>query len=306
MLVSSLGFASSLPELRKAAFLGLDTCQNVIRSDETRLYVGFGSYLPREHTSGSLQVIELAHPENKVMLNTPDAVMDVHAVGDRLFALTYTTIEEWNLTTLQHVGSYRTWLTEAPTRYKDHATGFYFYNNQFFISHGRLGFTVFDISQNKVVDQQRVFEDQLPLESMAMDIAGFGDRAILLFDNFTMTAPGKPGAFRGLAVLDLKSHAIVQKADGLDPGAESVSVIGDAVIVGINPPVWKYSLKKLLNTPTTARELILWKFPGQEGMGIKKFFFDEQYMYACFTQPKPGQFSKFKPVVFNRKDLKLD
>lgn len=89
LFLTAFAFAQDLPELRKAAFLSADSCQNVVRDDGQRLYIGFGSYLPRTNTSGSVRIIELADPSRQTTLRAPDGVVDIHAVGNRLFALTY-------------------------------------------------------------------------------------------------------------------------------------------------------------------------------------------------------------------------
>ena len=296
----------ALMEVRKAAFLNASSCQNVMRSDDERLYLGFGSYLPRESTEGHLEVIALREgADSKVSLKTLDGVVDVKAVGDRLFVLTYSGIEEWSLKTYDRVALYPTYMKSGSFGYKEHATGFYFHGNRFYISHGRLGYSVFDIQKNRLIDQRRLIPEQLPLESMAVDISGAGDKAIIAMDNFTLVKQGAP-AFRGFVVLDLNTGGVIKKVSGLDPGVESIQVVGDSVIVGFNPPVWKFNLKEILEgfgevSPVQR----VWRFPGGSH-GVKKAYFDEKYMYACFLQSTPSGWYRKKPTVFSRGELTLD
>jgi hypothetical protein len=120
------------------------------------------------------------------------------------------------------------------------------YDGLLFISHGRLGLSIFDPNAKKVLSTEQLVPSQLPLESQAVDIALSGSTAILAMDNFTMVKQGKP-ALRGFVVYDLKSHKVLKELLGLDPGASSIAISGPTVIVGYDGAIWKFDLNSILN-----------------------------------------------------------
>ena len=197
-------------------------------------------------------------------------------------------------------------ILDRPFKYKETPSGFYLYQDKLIISHGRLGFSVFDITKRKVVSQQKFLPEQFPLESMAIGVAGFEHFAIFAVDNFTLSDPGTKTAFRGLLVVDLDTGAILRKIPGLDPGAESIQLMGNRVFVGFNPPIWKYDLQTILSTNKAAPISVVSQLP-ENGMFVGKTEYDEENVYGCYNTLSPQTHQGIvKPVGFSRKDLKLD
>lgn len=298
--ISSAFASTSVSDLRKAA-LESSNCQNFVRFDDSRLFLGFGG-----KGGGQVKVIDLNNPAGVQLLPIAHAAIDAASSGNRLFVLTSADMEEWDLTTFKKVASYKTSSLNRPYRYEENPTGFYLYGNQLYISHGILGFSVFDIDQKTLIDQQSLLSEQLPLQSMAVDIAGTGDgRALIAMDNYSMSGEGEKTAFRGILVLDLSSHQIIHQVGGMDPGAESINVVGNRVIVGFEPPVWKYDLQSVLES-SSAKPLAMLSLPSTLGMGIGKPSFDDVNMYGCFSQEQSNGQKTVRSVAVTRKELKLD
>ena len=108
LLVPTVVFATPRPEEKAALLAGLSSCGSVLHFDDNYAYLGFGSDYPRA-TSGRVQVVEIAHPEHQFELTTRDGVVDVASMGDRLFVLTFSGLEEWSVATRQFVAVYPTY-----------------------------------------------------------------------------------------------------------------------------------------------------------------------------------------------------
>lgn len=299
LTIVSSAWAKADPDALRAVFQSVKSCDSFVRADDQYLLVG------KSMISDSVQVLPIRTLAARFELPLAAPALDAVRSGDHLFVLTDKGLEEWDLASRSRVGIYATYEPGAPFAYMQAPTGLLLNGDEIFISHGRLGFSVFNIVTHQLVDQHRILMDQLPLESMAVGIAPAGPHlAVLAVDNFSMVSNGKP-AFRGFVFVDLPSHEVVGQVAGLDPGVESVNTVGDRVFVGFNPPIWGFSLSAFLNGHSSASAPLWmrWSFPGQ-GYFFGKPYVDEKYYYGCYFDP--SQIPHRVPKVLDRAEYHLD
>ncbi len=289
--------APASPGRLKTAFAALTSCRGFVRADEQYLMAG--------GTAG-IQLVSLTDAATvltaPLTLPTTSSIIDVARSGDRVFALATDHLEEWSLARRSRIANYPTILTDAPLKYKQQPTALLLHGDDLFIAHGRIGYSVFNITKRQLVDARPILTDQAPLESMAVGIADIGhDQALLAIDNFSAVENGKP-ALRGFLVLDLRTHEVTREIDGIDPGAESITALGDRVLVGFNPPVWSFSVENILQGQSAPLQRV-WNFP-QGGHFTGKTWMDAETYYGCFIQS--GQHGQPAPLAIDRAQYHLN
>jgi hypothetical protein len=312
LLVSLSAFAGPSPETVKHALESQPACANFVRFDDENLYLGFGSYRngweePRHPIPATLRVSSLSRPAESFVLPLKDAAIDSVRDGNALFVLTYSGIEEWDLSSRQRAAVYPTYAYGKEMAYMEHPRAFARYGNTLIIAHGRLGLSFFDLKTRRITNQYRLLQEQLPAESMAMGVAVSGKYAYVVMDNFTMAPPGKKPAFRGVIVIDMESEQVIRELDGMDPGVDAaVADKGSLVASFGGMPVWKYNLGDLNTSTLPGPAAQIWRFPSQ-GHPVGKPAMDEKYYYTCFLRApeKPGGSYKAVPVAFSRSELML-
>ncbi len=288
------------------------TCSNFVRFDESHLFLGYGPYLlspseVRKPIPSSFQVIPLSGGEG-VELQTKDSAIDFSAgESNHFFILTYSSIEEWDLSSQTRVAEYPTRLGNDDLRYRQHAQAMARYKDKLVIAHGRLGVSLFDINQKKITKQLALIESQRPYESSAMGVTVVDKYALVTMDDYTLVKNGKP-AFRGIVVIDLESERVVKELVGLDPGADLVLSDGVSLFVGYGgSTIWKYPMKVLNGTALPSPWVRVFDY-GVKGMPIGKAEMDEKYVYTCFLkapEEKGGAYRKV-PLALDRAAIKLD
>lgn len=304
LFACSVSIANPDPELLKIRLEQQPDCGGVVRFDDNFLFIGYGPYKiglkePREPIPGKMRVVSIS--EGTVFdLFTKDSVVDVVTIDDRAFVLTYSAIEEWDLTSQQRLGVYETYEYEGQKAHYEHAQGMVLYDNQLIIAHGRLGVSVFNIRNRRIVKQFRLIPQQAPLESMARDIVAVGSTAYVVMDNYHLIVPAP---FRGIIEIDLKTQEVIREMSGLDPGVTSVNADSQVLIANYGGnPIWKYyrGSFKSNKLPKPALQMVV--FPDR-GRPTGKWAVDEKYIYTCFmTPPKYDR----KPRAFERKKYLLN
>ncbi len=297
----------------RSTFESEPTCGTFVRRDDSRLFLGFGQYMKgaekvRLPIPAKMRVTPL-NGDPAFDLQTNDAAIDLITIDDTAYLLTYSSIEEWNLNTKKRVAEYPTYAIASPMYYKQHALGFARYGDKLVIAHGRLGISVFDVRKKRLINQFRILNEQLPLESMATGISIQGRYAYVIVDNFSLVSNGSKPPFRGILVFDAETQSLLKKLDGMDPGATSVASDHDSLIVSFGGnPIWKYDLKELNGITLPEPSLRIWKFP-HGGSPTGSGFMDEKYLYTCYHfPPTPGQggFYQKRPLSLNRQVLMID
>lgn len=298
-------------EQQRQAFLLANGCSNAVFMEGENLYIGFGNYLNhvggvREPVPSHFDIIHVTKPDQRVSLATQDGVVGFQVVGTSLYVLTYSALEEWDLATFKRVATYPTYKIERDMKYKEHATGLVYFDGKLFLSHGRLGISVFDVASKSLVKQERLVPGQWPLESQAVDITRVGTKALIAMDNFSLVREGAP-PFRGFVVYDLPTMSVDREVPGLDPGATSIVSDGRRAVIGFDGPIWKFDVATILSSAKAAPMQLVWKYPLQ-GHPIGKPFMTSRYLFTCFLKApsRPGEPFKKVPEVLLRKDLKLD
>ncbi len=301
LLLSSTAHAD--PETRRALVESETHCSNFVRYDDNFIYLGFGPYrsgfdIPRKPTWGRLVI---RGSEQRFELTAQDAVVDIHRQGQVLWVLTYSGLEKWDFasgTQLKVISSH-----PQPDRagLHEHATGLVPWGDSLFISHGRKGVVRFDLKSERFDQWIALNDQQAPLESMATGIARSKDRIFVVMDNFSLVNPGERSAFRGIVTIDPTRLRITKRQDILDPGATSITIKDDILVVGFYGIFWKYSIDTLTKEASPEPDSRFWNFP-LEGVTIGKPVLDETYFYSCFSEGSGAQTIR-RPRVFDWKKL---
>jgi hypothetical protein len=313
---AAFGAASAAtPDALKAALQAAPGCQNFVRADDANMYLGFGPYLlgaedPRHNIPGEVVVISLANPTKQTILPTLDGAIDAITVDNHLFVLSYDSIEEWDKSTWTRVGLYPTSTIRVPLHYRQHATGFALYNNQFIISHGRVGFSTFDIASRKPVGETVLVPSaQLPDESQARAVVIDGDIAVFALDSYTLVDESAHGklSFQGLVVYDLKNKTILKQVAGVPEGSEGIYLEGSKVFVNYGYFTWILPRAALNMSSVTRPEQLIFKWGAVKGHPIGKPLYDSVNVYTCFNkEPAAGQSVFLQvPNVIPRADINL-
>jgi hypothetical protein len=309
ILVMTMNAYSRSPEEKKALLESQTSCSNFVRFDENHLYQGYGPYKlmfedPRSPIPGKFTVTSFDTKETQT-LQTNDSAIDIVVEENHAFVLTYSGIEEWDLTTQQKVADHPTH-TQTAVTYKEHAESFARYQDQMIIAHGRLGVSFFDLKTKKITGTIELIKQQAPLESQATAVSIIGKLAYVTMDSLSLvTQPPRP--FTGIVVIDMEKKKVVSELKDLDIGSDAVASFGNKLIVSFYGfPIWKYdvSLFKGKNLPAPQTRLFRMPYPGHP-IGAAEM--DEKYYYTCYhfrqTEESPAA---VKPMALNRKVLLLD
>ncbi len=298
LAVSTTALANSGKD---SVFRNMNRCGNFVHFDQTNLYSGFGSYSHplsgwRTAKSGFVNV----HPldgSNVKTWSTDDSAVDVVTYNNRAFVLTYSNLEEWDLTTHSRVAKYPTHGSRREFARKEHPMGLDIAGDQIVIAHGSLGVSIFDLNSRSIIFDQALIQSQSPLKSMATDVAIVNDTAFILMDNLSLVGKFQKPAFRGLVLLDIKNQKVISELDKLDPGADAIVANKDKLIISfMGQPIWSYKTADFRNKkkkmPRPHRRS--WKF-GSKGHPTKKPFLENENYYTCFSMApnvKGGRYTR--------------
>ena len=307
LCLSSTSFAASPSEI-KAAVESLPACQKYIRFDDRYVYTGFGSSSNPGYEDSILLVYD-HQSRARHQLAIKDSSIDAARVDDSLFVLTPRSLEEWDLKTFRRTEIHRTYKQGFEFDYKQSATGMVAYKKYLFISHGRLGLSVFDTESRALIFHTRLAAKQAGKESMATAIVASGERAYIAMDNFTLSPPNEKSALRGIIVFNMETFKVEAELDGMDPGADALATDGQRLIVSFSgQPIWKYDLNALRSGLEKMPNPLgrIWKYPNH-GHPTGSAAMDEENYYTCYYTPAhDGKAATLGPKVWKRKDLKLD
>jgi hypothetical protein len=305
--------ASPRSEKIKEAVEYLSACGNFVRYDDENVYTGFGTYWtssvkPREAKASLLRFVPIDHV-TEYQVNTLDSVVDVIKSDSSTFVLTFSGIEEWDLSQFKRISTYNTNILSRPFEDEEHPRAFAKYQDKLVIAHGRLGLSFFDLKTKKLTRAFPVALSHRPLESVVNGITVSGKYAYAVLDSYSLVGDHDKPAFRGLVVIDMETESVVSELDGMDPGADSVASDNNVAVVSFyGQPLWKYSLGSLMSQTLPSPLKRVWKFP-VDGHPTGKAAMDDKYYYTCFSRmPKPGEGSNFinVPMVLDRRVLMLD
>ena len=307
-LVFSLSFASisafaatqNLPELRKAAYEKMESCGDAVFSDSQWM----AASLPNTANGiGHVRVQSLQSPNDIWDFPAHDTVVDIKIKDGKIFVLTETTFEAWDLKTHKALYSYATHPEVGPgSKWSKKATGFIFRADKVLITHGVLGFSLLNLETG-------VVEKTIPMPtiSSAQDITVLEDKtALVAVDN------ADDAQFRGLYVLNLSTLDIEKqiKIDNAFP-LSIRALPGNRLVMGYLNAIWKFDLAATLKNQEAQPNRRSWKFPGLFDVDMRgKVFYDETYMYSCFgvfQDMNGGIIARKKtPRAFRIDDLKLN
>ncbi len=314
--LSAAAIAAPSSEILKATLEAQPSCGNFVRFDDKNLYLGFGWYRnaleePRLPIPAKMRVAPLDGSE-PFELATKDAAIDLVTDGNTAYVLTYSSIEEWDLLRRERLAEYPTYAINGPLAYKQHSQAMARYKDKLIVAHGRLGVSIFNMKTKRLVNQFRLVQGQLPLESMATGVTVQGNLAYVVMDNFNVTRPGDGvSIFRGIIVINMDSESVQSELGGMDPGADSIVSDAKKVIVSFGGiPIWKYGVESLQGKQIPEPEIRIWRFPvGGHPIGAPAM--DEKYYYTCFSKAPayPGEnggWYRKVPMVLDRRVLILD
>ena len=304
-------FANANVEQVKAALADVNNCRNFLKSDSENLFLGYGFYSNSEGgfhlpKPTSLTIIPIANPENKKQIEITDSAIDMLFDGDQAYILTYTGLEQWDRKSWTRVATYPTYGFDTSFAFEEHATQMARYKDQLIISHGRLGFSVFDLNTKKIKLTMKLAQDRLPLESKVTGVAVVGDKAYFAVDSFTMVQdPNAERPFQGMVVVNLVNYKVEEQLDGMEPGSDNLFAYDNKLIISFyGIPLMKYDVSKLTGKRMPGPTHRISIFP-EMGRLLGKPTLEGDYIYTCF-QNMEGDTIKRVPRVWLRKDLKLD
>ncbi len=299
-------FVRTLPELRKAAYESLDTCDQAVFSDDHYLAVSVneGGFTGRPTASGHMghvvRLISLLNPVESKFFETEARVFDLKIEKGILYILTSKTLEAWDLATDKRLFIF---VTRPDLDYeldwRKVASGFVLNNGRAIISHSVLGLSVIDLATGKFLKLM-----DMPTESSAQDIALLNDNeAVVAVDN------NAEATFRGIYVLNLKTLEVTKQIRIDNAFSSSIRVLpGNRLMLNFFNAIWKFDLDSAIaatSEPKPSRRT--WKFPGISVTDmVGKVHFDEKNLYSCFKiwDEKTGEKS-VKPLAFDLETLKL-
>ena len=97
------------------------------------------------------------------------------------------------------------------------------------------------------------------LAAKSSDLVALGDLLIIGLDNFTMTPLGA-SSFRGFVVFDTKSHQVIHRAAGLDPGLSALTIVDKHMLVSYDGPPWAYRVEDILQHESPKPVRITWRY----------------------------------------------
>lgn len=311
VLTTSISFAGPNSQAMKQAVEQLSSCGNFVRADQNYIYTGFGPYWTGSQSNrlpqpSVLRFIDFTtFKESQVLAN--DSVIDVLTHQNKTYVLTYSGIEEWDITTRQRVATYHSNSTDGRYGDEEHAQGFALYQDKLVIAHGRLGVSIFDLKLKRVTLTIPLIS-QGNLESVARGVAVSGQHAFIVLDSYTLVSPTQKPPFRGIVVIDLKTEKVIRQIKDLPPGLDSITADQTSLVLSFyGNPLWKYSIQSVLNAKNVQPASRVFKFPLQ-GTPKGKALMDDKYYYTCFSQmPGPGEGTYYKKtkLVMNRAQLML-
>lgn len=301
-LASATTFAANqnLPELRKVAYEKMESCGDAIFSDDQWL----AASLPNTANGiGHVRIQSLQNPGNTWDFPAHDTVVDIKIKDGKIFVLTETTFEAWDLATYKSLYSYASHPEVGPgSKWSKKATGFIFRADKILITHGVLGFSLLN-------PETGIVEKTIPMPtiSSAQDITVLEDKtALVAVDN------ADDAQFRGLYVLNLSTLDIEKqiKIDNAFPLSLRV-LPGNRLMMGYLNAIWKFDITAALKGEEAQPNRRSWKFPGLFDVDMRgKVFYDETYMYSCFgvfQDMNGGMVARKKtPLAFKIDDLKLN
>ena len=282
-------------------FLKHDKCGNFVQFDSENIYIGYGAYRrslahPRRPIPSQIEVLSIHSDDNLKSLSTLDSAIDSLTYKDRLYILTYSGLEVWDRQTWTRSFTIPTIEFGGDLLYKDHAQSMARYKSLLVIAHGRRGVSFIDLNNHQLVKNYPLIAHQAPMESMATGVVISGDKAYLSLDNFTLQdrRTGKV-AFRGIAVIDLKTLQVEKELPGLDPGATELMKYEDRLIVSYNgQPIWNYSIEEInRQNRKLPRPRRVWKFP-YKGHPKGKGTINDSYFYTCFLKAPETRGNKYQ------------
>lgn len=310
-LCSFSGSALPESELIKRAVESLSSCGNFIRADQSFVYTGFGFYhtgsnIQRQARPASVRLVDIQTLQEYQVV-TEDSAVDVLTHNSSTYILTYSGIEEWDMSTRQRKAVYPTKNNDQQLADEQHPKGMALYKNKLIIAHGRLGVSFFNLS-TKTASKILPLIFQGDLESVAQDVTVSGRYGYVVMDSYTLVNPQQKPPFRGIAVVDMENETVTKLLGDLPPGLSSVNADQKSLVASFyGNPIWKFSIDSILasnSTPPPTKRIF--KFP-KAGYPTGKAFMDEKYYYSCFWNvPAHSGFFKRGQIVMNRAQMILD
>ena len=162
--------------------------------------------------------------------------------------------------------------------------GVYKYKNIYYMAHGKFGIVPFDSVKMKHLPaiMPIVPQPASHLESIVTDIAGVGEKAYLVFDNYTLDQNFR--GFEGLMVYNLETKAeeftvpVKQTMEAYH--MPNVSIDGDELIVSNYNLNFRHTLKSLPRAKYMKPLRRIWKYP--HGNLIGRGYIKDKKIYGCF------------------------
>lgn len=285
MILTQTVLAQDLSDLRKQALEGKTDCNGSVYSSDAYAYYA---------NANTLKVLDLKTGKESAQINTSQPITAIKSDAEKLFVLTESNLEIWDLAGQKHFSTLYTHPTlSAPYNFYEQPRGLAITADKIYIAHGLNGVVIVDKNSEKL-------EQVIATKSTVRDIAIINNSAVLVIDNNTQDG------FHGFALIDLQTKQ-VQKYIGVENVfPESIHITDDTLLVGYFSTIWKYKTQDVLTQSNPTVLSRVFNFPAGPGSIVGKAHYDSKNMYACYESvDNNGQNPKKQIVVFERSTLGL-
>jgi hypothetical protein len=279
-------------ENQSSAFLAQQSCSAFVRNFGTEVVFGVERGLVLISADGQIRTYHLGQ-----------AIRDVVLIGDDMIALVGQELLVIDRKSGAVSGRYPTQHSKAPAALmpEEFPRSLSLADRRVLIAHGTLGVSVFDWPTRQLGATVDLNQDGR-VKVMVQDVVVRDSIAYLLVDNFQVSPVRPSREFRGLVLLDLLDLIIVQRLNGLDPGATALALAGDTILVSFSgSPVWrlKLPLNPEVSLSKVARPIMDFGIPGHP---VGRFFADLTSIWACHRSGRGGGSI---PAIYSRATLRL-
>ncbi len=235
---------------------------------------------------------------NSWQASSASAVQDLLLTDTTLYILRKDRIEEWDLASGERRYESST-LPDSPWLPSGgEARGMALWGDQIIIAHGRMGFSVYSLTDHKAVASQPLLQDQQPLESEITGVVVEGNEAVFVATSYSLTGNGSKPAFRGFVIWDLADHQEKHRALGLDPGARGLMLQEQTLLVDFGGLFQTFDLKDVRQSKKVRIRRAEWKFPSNVRL-LAGFDLRDSQIWSCVSRPHADRTRDQLPLILD-------
>lgn len=225
-------------------------------------------------------------------------VRDLLIVDETLYVLRNDRIEEWDLTSGERRYETSTLPETSWIPSGGEARGMARWGDQIIIAHGRMGFSVYSMTDHKAVATELLLQDQQPLESEITGVVVDGNEAIFVASSYSLTGDRSKPAFRGFVLWDLSNHLEKHRTIGLDPGSRGLLLRNNLLVVDFGGLYQTFDLKDVRQSNKVRIRRAEWKFPASV-RPLAGFDLLGSQIWSCVSRPNADRTRSQIPMIID-------